>query len=200
MPITRRRLITTSSAGLTAAGTAVALGACGTDGREEPSAERDVELLARPLAAAATLRSLYETATEQALEPEVEDAARAFGEQAGEHVSVLSEAIEEAGGTPADPDPDPPAAESAVEAIRIALEGAIAAGHAVVGELASESAQRSVYEVLIGDAAQLAAIRGVLGEQQVPEAFVTGSPEPPLTVEPEGAGPEQPAEHPEEAP
>jgi hypothetical protein len=190
MPITRRRLVTTSGAGLAAGGAAALISACGGDGREAPSAQRDAELLQRPLAAEATLSALYRRAQRQPLDPPVGEAMEAFGTQASGHERQLARQIEAAGGTPGDPDTDPPAAESVVEAIRIALDDAIAAAHGIVGDLSSPPARRTVYEVMTADAAQLAAVRGVLGEEQVPTSFVTGGPQPPLSTEEDSSGDE----------
>lgn len=190
MSITRRHLVA-SGAGLAAAGSATVLAACGGDAREERTAERDVELLQRPLDAQATLAELYETAGDQELGAPVAAALEAFGAQAREHVELLRSRVSEAGGA-AEPAPGiPPDAESAVEAIALALDGSIAAGHDIVGALSTAEARGAVYRVMIADAGQLAAIRGVLGTQQVPAAFVTGGPEPPLAGDPEaGGGPE----------
>jgi hypothetical protein len=183
MPITRRRLVAASGAGLAAGGAAALISACGGDGREEPSAERDTELLQRPLAAEATLSDLYRRAQRQQLDQPVAEAVEAFGEQASRHERQLTRQIGNAGGTPAGADTSPPAAESVVEAIRLPLDDAITAAHGIVGDLSSPQARRTVYEVMTANAGQLAAIRGTLGEEQVPVAFVTGRPESPLTTE-----------------
>jgi len=185
MSITRRRLIATAGGGVAAAGAGTVLAACGGDGRPERTAERDAGLLQAALTAEATLSGVYDLATEQALAPQVAAAVTAFGEQSREHVALLSSQIEEAGGAADDSAGPLPAGESVVEAIRVGIEESIAASHDVVGELSTIEARHAVYRVMVADAAQLAAIRGVLGEQQVPVAFVTGAPEPPLAVEPE---------------
>jgi hypothetical protein len=182
MPITRRRLIAASGAGL-AAGGAAALSGCGGDPGEDPSPQRDVELLQRALEAQAAVNDLYGLAGEQQLDEPVAEAMRQFEQQSSRHARQLARRIEEAGGTPADPDASPPVAESVVEAIGIALEEAVAAGHRIVGTLSSPEARRTVYRMMSADAAQLAVVRGVLGEDQVPVAFVTGRPEPPVAVE-----------------
>jgi hypothetical protein len=183
MSMTRRHMIA-RGAGLAAAGSAVVLAGCGGTGREERTADRDVDLLQRVLESEATLASVYEIAADQALDPEVAGAVERFGAGIREHIALLGERIAAAGGTPDETPGSPPAAESAVEAIRIALEQSIATAHDVVGGLSTADARRSVYRVMITDSGQLAAIRGVLGEPQVPEAFVTGRPDPPLAVDP----------------
>ena len=185
MSITRRHLLPRSGAGLAAAGAATVLSACGGDGRPERSSERDGELLQEALTAEATLSAAYETASDQQLGGRVAAAVAAFGDQSREHIALLSAGIEDAGGSPDEQPGEPAAAESAVEAVRAAIEASIAAGHLAVGGLESIDARRTVYRVMIADAAQLAAVRGILGEQQVPVAFVTGAPEPPLAVDPD---------------
>jgi hypothetical protein len=180
MPITRRRLLASSGAGLAGTGAIAALSACGSE-EEDPSPERDVELLNAALAAQTTVVSAYEFGGEQSLEP-----IRVFAEDASNQVQQLTEAIETAGGTPAEPDGNPPEAESAVEAATLALNDAIAAYHAAAGDLSTSELNGMVLEFITADAAQLAALRGELGEEQAPQAFVTGLEEPPL-VATEGA-------------
>jgi hypothetical protein len=186
MPITRRRLIAASGATLAAGGAAATLTACGGDGRTEPSAERDIELLQRALDAQASVSDLYRVARRQALDPPVVNAIETFDRRSSRNQRQLALRIEDAGGTPAEPDIRTPAAESVVEAIGIALDDAIAAEHGIVGHLSSPAARRTVYEAMTSDAAQLAAFRGILGEVQVPAAFVTGDSQPHLGTEGEG--------------
>jgi Ferritin-like domain len=173
MPITRRRLLASAGAGVAGAGAAT-LAACGSD-VDEPSSERDVELLQPALAAERSVANLYGLAAEQRLEPEVTEAVEAFGKQATSHVDRLAEAIESAGGEAAEPSGSPEGAESVVEAIALALDEAIGAYDAAVGELSTVELRRTVFELMTSDAAQLAAMTGVLGEDQAPDAFVTGA-------------------------
>lgn len=179
MPITRRRLLATTGAGIAGGGAAV-LSACGSDA-DEPSAERDVELLQAALDAEGAVARLYELAAGQRLDREAADAVAAFGSQASAQLKRLTDAIESAGGEPAKPGGSPAAAESVVEAIALALDEAIAAYHSAVGKLSTVELRRTAFELMNADAAQLAAIRGLLGEEQAPEPFVTGGDERPLT-------------------
>jgi hypothetical protein len=178
MSITRRRLFAISGAG----GAAAVLAACGT-AEEEPSPERDVELLQPALDAEAAVNRLYRIAADQSLDAEASAGVKAFGVTAKEHVDQIRKEIEAAGGTPAESPADVPAGENVLEALGVALTDAIATYHDAVGELSTPPLRRTVYELLAGDAAQLAAIRGLLGSEQVPEAFVTGGDEPPLEAE-----------------
>jgi hypothetical protein len=188
MSITRRRLFAASGAGLAGAGAITALSACGSE-EEEPSAERDVELLNAALAAEATVAGMYEDLPATAGPDERNDVSDlvvdaevfdAFAEQAAAQVERLTRAIEDAGGTPSEGNGSPPEAESAVEALTLALNPAIAAYHEAAGDLSTSELNRLVLELMVADAAQLAALRGILGEQQAPEPFVTGLDEPPL--------------------
>jgi hypothetical protein len=180
MSITRRRLFAVSGAGLAGAGATAVLSACGTE-EEEPSAERDVELLNTVLAAQGTVATMYEELP-AAAGPGGET-LDVFGEEAAAQVERLTTAIEGAGGTPTDADESPPEGESATEALAQAVRLAIAACHDAAGELSTPELNATVLELVAVDAAQLAALRGLLGEQQAREAFVTGLEEPPLVVE-----------------
>jgi hypothetical protein len=178
MSITRRRLFAVSGTG----GAAAILAACGT-AEEEPSPERDVELLQGALDAEAAVESLDRTAAGQSLEAEASAAVKAFGATTKDHVGQLRKAIEGAGGTPAESQAKAPAGENVLDALSVALTAAIAAYHGAVGDLSTPPLRRTVFELLAADAAQLAAIRGLLGSEQAPEAFVTGGDQPPLTAE-----------------
>jgi hypothetical protein len=180
MSITRRRLLELSGAGLAGGGAAAVLAACGSED-EEPSAERDVELLNAALSAAATVAGMYESLPAAAGPGAV--VFDTFGEQATAQVERLRRAIEAAGGTPSEGSGSPPEAESAVEALTLALNPAIAAYHDAAGALSTPELNRMVLEFIAADAAQLAALRGELGEDQAPEPFVTGLEEPPLVAE-----------------
>ena len=179
MPITRRRLLATTGTGIAGTGAVTLLAACGTDD-EEPSAERDAELLNTALEAQASVAELYGAAKGAA--PDAE-AIAAFSKEADTQVQRLREAIEGVGGTPSDTVADAPQAESPVEAAAGALTAAIAAYHAAVGDLSTSNLRATVLELAAADAAQLAAIRGLLGEDQAPQAFVTGLDEAPLVAE-----------------
>jgi Ferritin-like domain len=184
MSITRRRLFALSGAGLAGGGAAV-LSACG-DSLEEPSAERDVELLNAALAAQRTMAAAYQTAEEfDLLSAGAGDAVNAFSKDATAQVRRLEAAVESAGGTPLDDESAPPAAENPLESIALALNDAIAAYRAAAGALSTPGLNRTALELMATDAAQLAALRGELGENQAPQPFVTGLDDPPLVGEPQ---------------
>lgn len=180
-PHRRRAFLALSGAGL-AAGAGGALSACGSD-EEEPSAERDVELLNAALAAESNLASAYENARGQELESDADDAVAAFAQRAGGQVRRLRTAISDAGGTQTEAATSPPEGESALEAVAAAASAAVTAYRSAVGRLSTPELRRTVLELMAADAAQLAVVRGLLGEEQVPHAFVTGLDEPPLQQE-----------------
>jgi hypothetical protein len=180
MSITRRRLLASSTAGLAGTGAIAVLSACGSE-EEEPSAERDVELLNEALEAQAIVAELYRTAGGLA-GPDAE-AIATFRKEAETQLDRLSDSIEGAGGTPSEAVGDAPEAESPLEALSLALDDAIAAYRDAVGELSTSELRATVLELDAADAAQLAAVRGLMGEEQAPVAFVTGLDEPPLVAE-----------------
>jgi hypothetical protein len=181
MPITRRRLIAASGGTVAAGGAVAVLSACGSS-REEPSDSRDVELLQPALDAETKVANLYRIAARQPLEPRALDAVESFGKRANEQVGLLEDAITGAGGSPAPPSGGNPAAENVLEALTLGLNDAIAAYNASVGGLSTPELRHTVFELMSTDAAQLAAIDGLLGSEQAPEPFVTGGKEPPLTA------------------
>ena len=182
MSITRRRLFALSGAGLAGTGAIAALAACGSE-EEEPSAERDVELLNAALAAQLTVATAYRTAEDfDLLTAGAGDAVTAFSKEAAAQVRTLETAVEDAGGTPTEEQEAPPEGENPLESVALALNDAIAALHAAAGGLSTAELNRTALEVLTVDAAQLAAIRGELGEDQVPQPFVTGLDEAPLAA------------------
>jgi hypothetical protein len=183
MSITRRRLLAISGAGLAGGGAAAALAACGTE-VEEPSTERDVELLNAALEAERAVAELYKSPA--SLSGAGAEAANSFRAEAEDQVDELTEAIETAGGTPSETQPETPEAESVIEAGVLALENTIAAYHAAIGDLSTADLRAMVLGFVATNAAQMAALRGVLGEEQAPEPFVTGLDERPLVAGEQG--------------
>jgi hypothetical protein len=179
MSITRRRLLASTGAGLAGAGAIGVLSACGSE-EEEPSAERDVELLNAALEAQRTVASMYESLPAAAGPGGL--TLDAFSETASAQVDELTTAIDDAGGSPSDTEQNPPEAESATEALTLALNDAIVAYHAAAGDLSTPELNGMALEFIAADAAQFAALRGELGEEQAPVAFVTGLDEPPLVA------------------
>jgi hypothetical protein len=177
MPITRRRLLAASGAGFAGTGAATVLAACGTE-IEDPSPERDVELLNAALQAQSAAVRVLRFAEAGSGTP-----TEGFAEEAQRQTQELTEAIEAAGGTASGSTGDAPEGESPTEAAAFALDDAIAAYHAAAGALSTAELNGMVLEFIAADAAQVAALRGVLGEDQAPQPFVTGQDEPPLTAE-----------------
>lgn len=186
MRVSRRGFLCVSGAGIAGA-SASALSACGADEPArggEPAAD-PVALLNDSLAAAYTVAAGYRLAAER-LEDEAAATAEHFAEQSDEHAERLAAAVEELGAQPIEPlrgeeyarelrvgrlsDPD--------EALDFAIDlesTAIAAYEEAVTDLPPGEARRTLFEVTASSAAHVSVLAGLLGEPQVPDAFVTGA-------------------------
>ena len=87
----------------------------------------------------------------------------------------LAVEIKDLDGNPTEEAVDLVGAESAAEGLARQLEASIAASLEAIGELAPER-RVPVHQTITEDAAVLAAIRSVLGEEIAPDAFVMGPP------------------------
>lgn len=173
--MSRRRLLAASGATL-AAGSPVALAACGaTEEDEEVSPDREAELLNAVLAQQLAVFEAVEAALRSA-PSSVREAIFLAREGRRDSIEELEATISELGATPASqPAASASQAESAVEGLGDQLEVAIAATVAAIGELSPER-REAVYRAITEDAATLAAIRDTLGEEIAPDAFVLGPP------------------------
>jgi rubrerythrin len=184
--ISRRGFLSVSGAGIAGVSSSV-LTACGADEPArggEPAAE-PVELLNGSLAAARTVAAGYRLAADR-LEGEAAETAGLFAEQSDEHADRLAAAVEELGAEPAEPlGTDEYARELRVERLgghdelldfAIDLEStAIAAYEEAVAGLPAGEVRRTLFEVIASSAAHVSVLAGLLGEPQVPDAFVTGA-------------------------
>jgi hypothetical protein len=156
-----------------AAVAAGALAACGS-GVEEPSTERDVELLSDALVGeenAASALGLVEAAADDAKAAEVE----ALREQASTNAAKLQRELERLDAT-AEGDfeiarDDPPLQTALDETNR-----AVAAYRAGAGQLSTEPLRQMAIGFATADGARLALLGELLGIDPAPEAFVTGGP------------------------
>ena len=159
-----------------AVGAPVALAACGTDEEEdEVTPEREAELLnailAQQLAVTNAIAAAIGGNTPGALRRplgELIDAREASGQALEQEISKL-------GGTAVDEAAELVGGESPTEGVARQLEAAIAASLDAIGELSPEQRQ-PVHDAIVEDAAALAALRLVLGEEPAPDAFVMGPP------------------------
>ena len=152
----------------------LALAGCGNaSSGDSRSAEDDPELLnevlAQHLAATAAIGPLDETEEPAGLEREALRKARTASIEQLE--SFITEADGEVSAEPA----ERVQAESAVEALARQLESSIEASLAVVGELSAPAHRQAVHRYITEDAATLAALRAVLGEDVAADAFVFGA-------------------------
>ena len=86
----------------------------------------------------------------------------------------LERVIDDLGGTAVDEGVGIVGAESPTEGVARQLEQAIAVSLEAIGEVTPET-RLPVHRAIVEDAAALAAIRSVLGEEIAPDAFVLGS-------------------------
>ncbi|HYH60888.1 MAG TPA: hypothetical protein VD766_03385, partial [Solirubrobacterales bacterium] len=91
-----------------------------------------------------------------------------------ESISQLESYITERDGEPTDEPAESVQAESPTEALARQLEASIEASLAAIGDLSSPAYRQAVHRYITEDAAALAAMRSVLGEEIVPDAFVMG--------------------------
>jgi hypothetical protein len=175
-PLTRRRLLAASGATL-AAGAPAALAACGDteDEPEDASPARQAELLnaVRSQQLAVVDAAQQASGNAPAAAAGVATALRDLRERSSQ---ALDGAVSDLEGTPTDDPVGLVGGESPVEGLALQLETSIAAGEEAIGQLPSEQ-RLPVQRAIIEDAAALAALRVVLGEDPAPDAFVMGPPE-----------------------
>jgi hypothetical protein len=159
-----------------AAGAPVALAACGTEEDEDVTPEREAELLnvvlAQQLAVAEAAREAVNIGRRQEQDSQ---AIFRFSTEREQSAQDLEAAITDLGGTPVAEPAELVGAESAVEGLARQLETAIVASLDAIGELSPEQ-RGPVHDAIVEDAAILAELRVVLGEDPAPDAFVMGPP------------------------
>jgi hypothetical protein len=172
--LSRRRLLAASGATLAAGGPAV-LAACGsTEEDDEISPDEEAELLNAVLAQQlAVAEAAGEAATSAG--GGIRQSVKLFARDRDRSAQALAVEVEDLGGTPTEEAVDLVGAESATEGLARQLETSIAASLAAIGELTPER-RAPVHQAITEDAAVLAAIRSVLGEEIAPDAFVMGPP------------------------
>ncbi len=172
--LSRRRLLAASGATL-AAGAPAVLAACGSsDEDEDVTPAEEAELLNAVLAQQLAVASAAGEAS-KASPGEVRQSIKLFARDRDSSAQALAVEVGDLGGTPTEEAVDLIGAESAVEGLARQLETSIAASLAAIGELAPER-RAPVHQAIVEDAALLAAIRSVLGEEIAPDSFVMGPP------------------------
>jgi rubrerythrin len=183
-PLSRRRFFRMSGVSL-AGGSAVFLTACGDDTKSagvktgpDESDQADVEMLNSALDLELMAVAAYKAGAAQ-LKGEVLQIGKAFLEQEQEHADGLSQAIEDAGGTPnrAKASYDFPKLSSQNDVLRFAVDlenTAIAAYIDALPKLSQGDLRATAAAIVTTEAEHVAVLLGVLGKNQVPDAFVTG--------------------------
>jgi hypothetical protein len=173
--ISRRRLLAASGATL-AASAPVALAACGDteEDDEDVSPARQAELLnailAQQLAVSEAAGHVSGNAPADAAA--IAAALRNLRDRSEQE---LESTIEDLDGTPTTDAVGLAGGESPTEGLARQLETSIAATLQAIGELPPERRQ-PIQQAITDDAAALAGLRSVLGEEIAPDAFVMGPP------------------------
>ena len=182
-PLSRRRFLARS--GVSAAGaSAVLLSGCGDDTKSatktgpDESDEADVEILNSVLDLELMVVAAYKAGAGK-LKGDVLQTVKGFLEQEQEHADGLSAAIKDAGGTPnrAKSSYDFPAWRSQHEVLRYAVDlenTAIAAYIDALPKLGKGDLRATASAIIANEAEHVAILRGALGLEQVPSAFVVG--------------------------
>jgi rubrerythrin len=180
-PLSRRRLLGMAGVGASAA----LLGACGDDTKStnvqtlpDESDAADVELLNASLDLELMVVEAYKAGA-GALRGSNLQIAKGFLEQEQAHADSLASAIRDAGGTPNRPKSsyDFPRLRSqrAVLRFAIGLENTVIASYIdVLPKLSQGELRATTAAIVTCEAEHIAVLLGVLGEPQVPAAFVTG--------------------------
>jgi hypothetical protein len=164
----------------------VALSACGTE-VEEPSDERDIEILAAALVGEENAASALKVAQEQAGGEELAT-VRALAERAEANATRLQDLLADLDATPEGEFEifDGGDLEAALHAASEQTDRAVAAYGRGAGQL-TEEFRADAFELIVSDGARLAVLAELLGTEPAPFAFVTGLDEKPQqTIEEDG--------------
>jgi len=168
----RRRMVVASGAAIAAP---LALAACGTTSEKDArSGSNDPDLLNAVLAhhlAVLDAAGALKDAAEPAL-----DAAGVIAAARDDSVAELEAFIGESGGEATTEPAETAQAESQVEGLALQLEDSIEASLEVIGDVSDAAYRQSVHRFITEDAAALAALHSVTGDEIVPDAFVFGPP------------------------
>jgi hypothetical protein len=168
-PIGRRAFLALGPAAVAAGG----LAACGSE-VEEPSGERDVELLSDALVGEENAASALGLAERDASAGEAGE-LKALREQASANAAKLQRELERLDATAEgefEIARDGALLETAVEETNRAVE----AYRLGAGQLSTEPLRRLAIEFATADGARLALLRELLDQEPAPTAFVTGGP------------------------
>lgn len=183
-PLSRRRFFRASGVSV-AGGSAIFLAACSDDTKSpnvqtgpDESDQADVEILNSALDLELMAVAAYKAGAAR-LKGAVLQIGKAFLEQEQEHADGLTQAIKDAGGTPnrAKASYDLPSFSSQNDVLRFAVDienTAIAAYIDALPKLSQGDLRATAAAIVTNEAEHVAVLLGALGENQVPDAFVTG--------------------------
>lgn len=173
----------------TVGGSAVFLAACGDDDEDDAArttdtggGEGDIAVLNSALDLEHLAVAAY-TAGAGLLEGDVREVGALFRDQEQEHADGLAQAIRDLGGTPSEPKPEREYApmfeglESQEDVLRFAVDlenTAVAAYIDALPKLTSGELRGTAAAIVTNEAEHISVLLGALGEDQVPDAFVTG--------------------------
>ncbi|MEJ7797666.1 MAG: ferritin-like domain-containing protein [Solirubrobacteraceae bacterium] len=184
-PHSRRRFFHMSGVSV-AAGSAMFLAACGGDDTKSPGAlgpdesdAADVEILNSAVDLELMAVAAYKAGAAR-LQGDVLQVGKQFLEHEQEHADGLASAIKDAGGKPnrAKSAYDFPELKSQTDVLKFAVDlenTAIAAYIDALPKLGKGDLRATAAAIVANEAEHVAVLLGVLGEQQVPHAFVVGS-------------------------
>ena len=176
LPLSRRRLLAISGA-TAAAGSSAFLAACGAvaEDEEEATPEEQSAALNAVLAQQLAVFDAAAAVSGSAPPEEAEGASTALRNLRDRSIKELRAAIGELGGSATqEPAPQAAQAESPVEGLARQLDASLAACTRAIGDLAADRRQ-PVQRAIAEDAATLAVMRSVLGEDVATDAFVLGA-------------------------
>ena len=181
-PLSRRRFFHMSGVSV-AGGSAVFLSACGDDTKSpvvlpDESDAADVEILNSALDLELMAVAAYKAGAAH-LKGDVLAVGKLFLEQEQEHADGLTSAIKDAGGIPnrAKRSYDFPELRSQTDVLRFAVDlenTAIAAYIDALPKLGKGDLRATAAAIVANEAEHVAVLRGALGHEQVPDAFVVG--------------------------
>ena len=175
----------------TVGGSAVFLAACGDDDDDDDGqaattdtggGEGDIAVLNSALELEHLAVAAY-TAGAGLLEGDVREVGTLFRDQEQEHADGLAQAIRELGGTPNEPKPEREYApmfeglRNQEDVLRFAVDlenTAVAAYIDALPKLTSGELRGTAAAIVTNEAEHISVLLGALGEDQVPDAFVTG--------------------------
>jgi hypothetical protein len=171
---TRRGFLVLGAGG----GAAAVLAACGQD-VPEPSSGRDAELLSNALVAEENSNSALGEAARIAKGAD-QATLRELAKQASANAARVQDALADLDTTP-EGEFSVPSGGDLDAVLNAAIEqtnAAVEAYRVGAGQLTTEDLRTAAFELAVADGARLALLRGMVGENEAPTAFVTGTPHP----------------------